>query len=258
MRLFQLQAAGGAPIAEEAFGRMPAMLAEASNIYGPHPFAIPHGARLVGSMMQAFSQPQDETMRGVFLRAILERGRQMTPEERERFRAGTEGLVSGGLDLTRYEHARAALESFPAMKGEQFQEIAPALVEAFRGVGGNGQMAEMMLSRMTGSPKLGIELNRYLEKLMSAQQGTPAYAEASQNFIENMAKAMGKMKDAGTEASPFMQETEELLEKLRAGQPLKLLGQAIKDEVLDFVGAINDAHSEWRREVAPMTEGPVR
>ncbi len=208
------------------------------------------GAQLSGGLVQGLQNPQDPVQRGLQMRAIMQLGRDMSPEDRAKFRKSTEAIVpGGGIDITTYSGATAAMQNMSSLPDNQREPVMKAVMQAFTGVTGSGDLRAMALSNafFGGKAAPGIALSRMWDKL---NVGGLSKEENAQ-FAEMYQKLK---KDAGGEGAPFTQDRQLELVETRVGV-LKRVSQSVKGTVLDFATDIEEASAIWNDRVSPLA-GP--
>lgn len=238
-RLMQVQAAGGAPIID--FERMPAMLSAATRAYGADVNPA-FGARLAGGVVQGIQQPQGDVLRGVALRAVMQLGRTLSPEQLAAFqndpkiRQMTGGV---GIDLRSYTGAQAAMQNAFSLPREQAQQVIRAIASSYRGLVGSGTEASRLFftQMFGGKAALGIAGEHLFEQLLSAEGG-----RGGGDLVGQFKDLLGQ---AGGEGAPFLNDARITEVQTTVGAPLKQLGQGITEAVLDFADQIRDAQRVW-------------
>jgi hypothetical protein len=233
LQVMQAQSEGGAPIAD--FDRAPTMLSAATRALGkdlPPEFA----GEISGGLIHGLTSPPSDVARGVALRGIMDLGRNMSPEDREKFRAATTKNVDGGIDLSSYSGSMAALQNAFSLPREQSNLITRKILESYRGVTGKGTESErQFFGQMFGGRMApAITASRLADRVLDAEPGS----EAEGGFLE---KFRAKVEVAGMEAKPFEQDARTAEAAMAAGKDFKLIGETILDAVLDLSDKIRAA-----------------
>lgn len=247
--LEQQTAAGGAPLGNYEFG--PAMMARAVDAFGDTGITpgaqLRFGAQMVGGMVQGLQAPQDTTQRGIQLRAIMQMGRGMTPEQLAEFRRSTEAQApGGGLDPTTYTGAIATMQNMTSLDEPQRSQVMEAVLSGLTRVTGTGDMRAMTFSNMFygGQAAPGIALNRVIEDLTRSDLSGEQRVDLNQQFRK-------LMEQAGSEGVPWAQDREMAGVETSVGR-IARIGQSIKQGLLDFATYIEDSQAMWDERINPV------
>jgi len=252
-RLYGMQGEG-APLRD--FALVPTLLSTATRAMrtgAEDELAPDFAADRVGAYMKTVAAPQGDVASGIALRAVLELGRRMSPEEREEFRRATDvangGIAIGGLDITNYTDAEAAQRNVFALPPQQRDQIQRALIEGRQRVTGKGTAAELeYLSGQIGNPLIAHDVQRMQQQLLEARPGSAAAVDLQQKIQE-------KIDAAEKEASPFLQDISKEELAIRLEQPFKDAGQRVKALLFDLADAVTEGVAYWDTNVGPLATG---
>ena len=136
----------------------------------------PAEVRALKLFLAGVAYPPSEAAQGIQLRAVMNLGRQMTEAERAEFRRSTDreinpksGVVLGGLDLTDYTGALAAMQESSHLPPKQQRQVLRAIVDGIRAVTGKGTEAEQMfwMQAARGDAAAGITIARSVDTWLS-------------------------------------------------------------------------------------------
>lgn len=227
--LIKTQGAGGAPIRD--FDRMPSMLSAGIRMFGPD-VAPQFGAELAGGVVRGITTPPGAVQRGVALRAIMQMGR----ETGRKFTL--DGV--GEVDPRSYTGATALMQNAFSLPDGQRQAVLRAVAGAYRGLVGKGTDAsgQFFTKMFGGKAAMGLMADKGFEDLIDAKPG----ADGGGGLVDMFKKLTG---DAGSEATPFMNDARIAELETKVGEPLKRLSQALTTAVMDFSDEIRNTQAAW-------------
>lgn len=232
-RLTQIQAMNGGVVRN--FESAPDLLSTATRFYGPE-ISPDIPAQRVGAFMQGIQAPKNDIVRGVQMRAIMNLGREMSPEELSEFRKATSKNVEGGVDLRDITHARYAMQNVFSLPPAQKDMILRAIGKARRSTFGNEGLERAQLTEFEGggSAAVGIELQQLWDKFLKSTPGSAASVDLTQKMQE-------KLKNADDEADPFKDDLSVEKTTVAATHAIKSIGLNIREAVMELISSVLEA-----------------